>query len=592
MRQVSSWRLALRFIVACGIILAMRSAAAATKLANLPVKEVTIFKDGHAFVLHRGQAAVDADGAVRIDTLPAPVIGTFWPFSADQQAKLRGVAAGKERVRVPQTALNVRELLVANVGSRVIIHESKDRLYQAKIVGIPQRETDELAARDPGTGHPLQPQAGELILLETDEGTRTVKLESITEVTFVDPLKTSAEVDEVRDVLTLELDWRNQPRRETADVGMTYLQKGLRWIPQYRVTLQPDGNALVELQATIINELTDLEGVTTHLVIGVPTFQFQETLDPLALDRTVNQLSIYFQKPQPGGRGGYDGQYLSNAIMMQTQISRMGEHRGDGGGGEEQPGIAPELGASDDDLFLFSLENLTLRHGGRMTLPVGQWTVRYEDLYRLRLPFAPPQELRQYFDSQRQAELAALQNRPKVLHIARLKNSSDVPFTTAPALLMQDGRILAQGMMTYTSTGSSVDLEITAAVNLPVFFEDVETGRVPDAKRLRDSSYQQVNLAGTVSVSNYQSKPVRIEIERQLLGTADMASHDGAITQPGWHNDLETWSGTAGYPNWWFSDSWPWWWHHLNSLSRIRWTLEIPAGKQVDLTYNWHYFWG
>ena len=57
-------------------------------LANMPVKEVTVFKDGHAFVLHEGSMPTDADGNVVLDYLPTPIIGTFWSYSAQTNAKL------------------------------------------------------------------------------------------------------------------------------------------------------------------------------------------------------------------------------------------------------------------------------------------------------------------------------------------------------------------------------------------------------------------------------------------------------------------------------------------------------------------------
>ena len=50
------------------------------------------------------------------------------------------------------------------------------------------------------------------------------------------------------------------------------------------------------------------------------------------------------------------------------------------------------------------------------------------------------------------------------MHKLRLTNNSKYPLTTAPALILRDGRVLAQGMMTYTATGADVDLAITTAV--------------------------------------------------------------------------------------------------------------------------------
>ena len=54
-------------------------------LVRMPVQEVTVFKDGHAFVLHAGKMPVDENGNVVMDYLPCPVIGTFWPYSADNK---------------------------------------------------------------------------------------------------------------------------------------------------------------------------------------------------------------------------------------------------------------------------------------------------------------------------------------------------------------------------------------------------------------------------------------------------------------------------------------------------------------------------
>src|ERR1700692_3797327 len=92
-------------LFAAGPALPQERAAPLSALARMPVKEVTIFKDGHAFVLHEGKMPTDTAGNVALDHLPTPVIGTFWPFSSDKKAKLTSVVAAKRRVLVEQTAL-------------------------------------------------------------------------------------------------------------------------------------------------------------------------------------------------------------------------------------------------------------------------------------------------------------------------------------------------------------------------------------------------------------------------------------------------------------------------------------------------------
>ena len=39
-------------------------------LENMPVKEITVFKDGHALVLHNGKMPTDESGNVVMDYLP------------------------------------------------------------------------------------------------------------------------------------------------------------------------------------------------------------------------------------------------------------------------------------------------------------------------------------------------------------------------------------------------------------------------------------------------------------------------------------------------------------------------------------------
>jgi hypothetical protein len=76
----------------------------ALAFAKLPVREVTVFKDGHAFVVHQGVLPTDADGNVIMDYLPTPVIGTFWPYATGKDVKLTGVVAGRQLIKTERTA--------------------------------------------------------------------------------------------------------------------------------------------------------------------------------------------------------------------------------------------------------------------------------------------------------------------------------------------------------------------------------------------------------------------------------------------------------------------------------------------------------
>ena len=234
----------------CAPVARADEAAPLSALAKMPVKEVTIFKDGHALMLHEGKMPVEGSGNVLMDYLPAPVLGTFWPYSADKEVKLTGVVAGQRKVLVERTALSVQELLEGNVGAEVIVNETPLSLaatkpegltYAATVVGLPVRSSKELeTVAPPGEGEKL-PEKGKIILLKTSEGVRAVGMDRIQQVTFRGPHKAAVASEEFRNLLRLKLDWGSRKPAREADMGLLYLQKGIRWIPAYKVRHRRQG---------------------------------------------------------------------------------------------------------------------------------------------------------------------------------------------------------------------------------------------------------------------------------------------------------------------------------------------------------------
>jgi hypothetical protein len=564
---------------------ALEGAVPESALSKLAVKEITVFKDGHAFVLHEGTLPTDDEGNVHMDYLPTPVIGTFWPYSADKDVPLTGVVAGKSKVNIERTALSVRELLEANVGAKVLIKEGQ-HTYAATIVGIPERGAEELlklnpAVTPPEAGGPSY-TPGEVIILKTAEGYKVIGIATIQDVTFLEEPKTRLSREEYRNLLTLKMAWPEDKAKGSAEVGMMYLQKGVRWIPHYKVEIDGKGNALVRLQATILNEMTDLENVTANLVIGVPSFYFKDTIDPIALAQAAAQLSPYFDS-------GAQTQFaLSNSMM--TQVARMGEHRI---ARIEDPAVdlGPDVDKGDkrEDLFIFTVKDLSVKKGERVVVPIVEFSLPYKDVYTLEVPMVPPPQIRQQFNDQQQQELAALFHAPKVMHKLRLSNSSGYPLTTCPATIVQEDRLLGQGLMTYTAMGASVDLAVTQAIDIQVKKTEDEVERTPNAANWGGYAYDRINLKGEITLTNHRGSETEIHVTRYVLGNVDEADSDGKIRALNIHE--EGWNVAGGLPSWWSWYGWPVWWHQLNRASRIDWDVKLEDGKSATLKYEWHYFW-
>ena len=571
-----------------GTVVRAEQAAPLSALTKLPVREITVFKDGHAFVLHSGKMSTDVSGNVLMDYLPTPVIGTFWSYSGEKQAKLSAVTASPRKVLVERTALNLRELIEANIGADVFVTESTStNRYRAIILQIPNQSGEELEATSPPNSGQKLPVKGNVVLLKLQEGgIKVVGLDRILDVTFIGDHKEKAAQEEFRNLLTLKLDWDGRPQKE-AEVGLLYLQRGVRWIPNYKVTIDGRGSAVVKLQATLINELADLDDVTAHLVIGVPTFAFKETVDPVALQQAVVQLSSYFNSDAKTAHG------FANAIMSQQAF----------GGGDkiafgraEEPGrtidLGPEVATSvkTEDLFMFDVKHVTLKKGQRMVIPITEFTLKYRDVYTLDIPFTPPVEVWRNQNNGQQADLVRLFNSPKVMHKIRVTNGSEYPLTTAPALILRDDRVLAQGLMTYASPGADVDLDVTTAVDMRVKKSDNETKRTPNAEKWQGNQYGRVDLEGKITLTSFAKQPVEIEVTRSVLGNASEADHDGKIEMVNIFEDQALGAG-GPTPYWWGWFNWPWWWHHFNGVGRIRWTVKLEPTQPVDLTYAWNYYW-
>ncbi|NOT31278.1 MAG: hypothetical protein HOP15_12595 [Planctomycetes bacterium] len=533
-----------------------------------PVREVTVFKDGHAFVLRETTRAADAAGNVVLDDLPEPVLGTFWPY-ASGGAKLVSATARRESVNQERTALDLVQLLRANVGRELTLIDVDGGRIQGKLLGLTRRSGEEVEASEPGSGRPRPEEFGSIVRIATASGTRVLPVARVRE------LETEGELGERfgEEALHERLSLRVDRPASRVTVGVAYVQKGLRWIPAYRLDLDGDGQAAVRLEATLVNDLIDLEGATVHLVVGAPRFEFAGELDPMALREVAAGIG---SRAQPFDRFS---NLAGNSNMLTTQVAGYVE----GAPAPSAPALAGE--AAGEDLYLYTVRDVTLRKGERLVLPLSEFTLPYRDVFVLDVPIGPPPELFESFSGERALELARLLAAPKAVHTLRLDNTSQAPLTTAPALVLEGGKLLAQGRMLYTPPGGRTDVAINPAVDVRVELEERESGRT--SERILDTDYLRIGLAGSIRLSNQKREPIELEVRRSVLGLVDEVGQGGEKQQRGL---MEAWGGSA-MPAWWGWYSWPGWWFRFNGSGRFTWDVTLEPGASVALESSWHYFW-
>jgi len=568
---------------------------AVTRTEKLPVKEVTIFKDGHALVVREGKVPLNSNAEAVLDELPNPVLGTFFPYSLEPGQPLVSVTAGKRQVQTSATALSISELLEANPGAAVSLTRAKylpgesgtgaavergEAVISGKLaeIPVPRRSIEELnkATSDSTAAGATSPLKSQLVEIEDSStgGATFLPIAKIESLSFKGKHVPTVKSEELKNVLTLRLPAAraNQP---DAHVGMMYVERGLRWIPSYKVTLNGSGRARLKLEATLINDLTDLDDVATQLVVGVPSFVAAGEVDPIALSRTVAEVTTQMH------RDSYARLSFSNAIMTQTAS----DDKSEGARPTEAPSV--DGGSKSEDLFVFGIKHVSLKKGERMVVPVLETEVAYEDLYSLDIAMVPPQEV------QHSGGLSAIKGDDglKFAHKIRLQNISSQPFTTAPALVMENSQgkevILAQSLMTYAAPGGVSDLTVTTAIDLKAQKEEHEAGRHESAAVWLDNKYARINEDGHLTVTNLGTKTVKIEVSRRVLGQVDSVSNNGTMLM------LNTLNETPGgqLPLWWPYYSWPNWWSQMNGIGKFTFQSKIAPSQKADFSYKWHYFW-
>ncbi len=534
--------------------------AGAESAARLPIVEITAFKDGHAMVHRAGPLATGSRGEVVLDDLPAPILGAIW--GAARGADLAAIRAGHVDVERERPARTPVELVRANVGRRVLIG------------GVPKEIVRVLDA-DPGQVHvALRDPTGWVDVLPIG-GLQPLRFEDVAALD-------AAGGETIREPrLTFELAWDDTPPA-TADVDLLYVQRGLRWIPSYRVELGDGGTARMHLQATLVNELADFENAALNLVVGVPTFHFEHTIDPMALQSTFAELGPYFDKASGTSRA------LSNALMSQT--ARMQELRRDAVPAMNAPDRLPEMAGTEhrEELFIFRVEGVSLAKGERMVLPLGYRDVDFERVYKLDVPIAPPADALRHFNTDQQRRIAELLDRPTAREVIRIRNEADRPITTAPALVLSGGRPIAQQLITYAAIGGTVDLEVTDAVDLRVEHDHGIVHREPSALVRDGTTYARLTTAGSIELESFKREPVRIEVRHGVLGIVDEIGAGGTAIERSIF-DRRYWGDHSAV--WWRWYAWPWWWHELNGVTELRWTIELEPGATRELTWSGHYHW-
>jgi hypothetical protein len=532
-----------------GMILSFHSISASGEKDNpLPVLKtkpttLALFKNGLGFFIREGEVELQENWAVT-KSVPQATLGSLWIGSLDKDVQLEEVIGFYEYVKSEGTAITLQELLQANVGKKAKI-TAHNQVIEGIIKSVPQsREPDAESAPQRG-----QPYQGLIVIINTKDGDVVINKNTISKIQF-SPGYSDRILDQKKEK---RIKFKLSTPKKKAKLSLSYLQKGISWLPSYLVNIEDPKKARITMKATIINDVEDLKDVDAFFVVGYPNFMYADVLSPMALDQALSQ---FITSLEAGARRRNEYSQMSN-IMRQSAPAAFREEA------RVQPidygyaAIKGVPGASEEDLFLYHKKGIHLKKGERAYYHIFSQEVEYKHIYEWNVPDTLNVDPRGYQRSGQQP-----QDREQVWHSIKLENSTDYPWTTAPALTVSGWKPLAQDTINYTPKTTKTNLKLTIATDIKTNRHEYEIERQRDV-RLYRSSYDLVTVKGELYINNAKSKDVTMEIKKKVTGEVLEVSHNGKIEKVA--------EGLRG----------------VNFNSYISWEVPVKAGEEVEITYTY-----
>lgn len=483
-------------------------------LSQLKTKSITIFKNGTAFIHKSGNVSLEKGTYLWSNDLPQAIYGTFW--FATSTGKIKGINSSKEKVVEEIEWSSFFDLLSANKGAKVEIIKADG----AKVSGVIQE-----AKRASYEGTVIIKSSDQYILL---------KESNIKEVRMFEgmELKTSTETE--KPVIRLDF----ESKSNTTNLEVMYLTGGFSWTPMYKLRLTKANEGILNLKASVVNDGEDIVNSDVDLVVGSPSmFTTTQLSDLLAFENETITVTRFKSNFSNTSKGFYEFD-----------------------DSEETGGAENTTATSMEDLYLFSLKNITLKKGGRAFYPLLETKVKIEHKYVSSLNTNVSVN-NTFYSKYETSQIGG-----EVFHQIKMWNHSSNPFSSGVILInsMENGKeqALATAKLDYTAIENCAYLTISNAPDIEIKEEEIEIERTNESKVWNKNRYIAVKVQGTITVKSYKSQDVQMEIKKLVYGKLE--------------NSDTPWKKTI------FVNQ-----YYVNSGNNVLWTFDLQAGKEKKIVYSY-----
>jgi hypothetical protein len=538
------------------------SVLALTESSDLPtvqtkVKTIAAFKNGLGFVYRSGKSDL-SDGWVAMDQVPSALLGSFWIGTTSAANPVKEVIAFKGKVKDVDQAMSIADLLTANVGQHVkleysIVGNSEPRTVEGTIIAVPVDTTPGAVIESNlrySSSYQPNPSA-QIVLLGTSTGTLAINKSSVLTIETGPSATMKTKLD--KEVPRAKIHVGGEPK--SAEITLAYLEKGITWSPSYLINIKDEKMADITLEAVLGNDVEDLDDAEVSFVVGYPNFAYSNFSSLLSLQQSVAQFIQGLS--QQGGTAGYAGsQIMSQSLAFGNNAAFY--DRGEAWSPENTYSTgAPMGGESNEDLYFYKQDHVTLKKGDRARYTVFTVSVPYEHIYKWEIPDSMNIDDRGY----NSGNSSKPEYEDQVWHSLKIENTSKLPWTTAPALAVNGSMPVAQDVLKYTPHGAKNTLKLTVATDVKGDQVQTEVSRKPTT--LYNRNYDEIVVAGKLTIKNYKNKTINTDVVKSIVGDVQEVGQDGKVTKVA--KKL-----TA-----------------VNSTSEVEWEFSLNAGEEKTLTYSY-----
>jgi hypothetical protein len=458
---------------------------------SLPLKKITIFKNGSCLLTREGKTAIK-DGVARLPIPMEVLFGGYW-IGATGGNSIQSLTFKKDKLEKKETAKEFWQYISGNVGKTITLSIASAKNTETVTGKIISFEKESGIAK-------LKQENGKITF---------INVQGIFQLDFNEEANATFMEDSTLRMVLLK------PEKAATELNLQQLsiQAGVNWVPSYLLKIKDEKSARLEMKAVVENGIEDITDAETELVVGAPQMYFGMMRDPITYDYLTTDGSSHQEYAQPS-------QMLSNAGFARSD-KRAAEMEESAFGGN----FSTE-GEKSGDLYIYKIGKITLPNHSKGSYPVFASSVEYKHKYEGVIA-----DKTNYYNSR---FVDNAETNFDVYHSLELKNNTTVPFTTAPVMVVTEKeQFLAQDLLKYTPAGGTVDVKLSKAIDIVMRNAEEESQRNDSYKKINSNMYSRVVIKGSVTISNLQNKEVTVNVKKILSGSVLTQSDNGKATRTG-----------------------------------------------------------